>query len=104
MKIINRYLNDFPLTFQKRRGSLTLFWGMKQKRGRRKYPSKIEWDRTNGPLVAKVAIRYSGFFGVHSVGDFLETQSPNPRNEQVDQNPVEPRRFQAWKPPIFWRG
>ena len=42
------------------------------------YPSKIEWDLTNGPLskLLEVLYRYSGL-GVRSVGpvgDFLETK------------------------------
>ena len=46
-------------------------------------PSKIEWDLTNGPNLGNCSwtIRYSGFFGVCSVGptigDFFEkTQTP----------------------------
>ena len=42
------------------------------------FPSKIEWDLTNGPYQVSCdrAIRYSGLFGVRSVGpvgDFLES-------------------------------
>ena len=45
-------------------------------------PSNIEWDLTNGPRSVSWdrAIRYSGFFGVRSVGpvgDFLETNLPS---------------------------
>ena len=46
-----------------------------------KDPSKIKWDLTNGPRFVSCnrAIRYSGFFGVRSlgpVGDFLERMIP----------------------------